>query len=90
MFIYIYIYINNTLPPALAVHEIYRDIFGPPMVSVVFQPKFQGRLTHRSNLSSAEISLLNTLFNKPECFYAKLRIRNVLKRQILVDSIVKE
>ena len=26
------IYINNTLPPALAVHEIYRDIFGPPMV----------------------------------------------------------
>ena len=25
------IYINNTLPPALAVHEIYRDIFGPPM-----------------------------------------------------------
>ena len=23
------IYINNTLPPALAVHEIYRDIFGP-------------------------------------------------------------
>ena len=28
------IYINNTLPPALAVHEIYRDIFGPPMVKV--------------------------------------------------------
>ena len=28
------IYINNTLPPALAVHEIYRDIFGPPMASV--------------------------------------------------------
>ena len=27
------IYINNTLPPALAVHEIYRDIFGPPMKS---------------------------------------------------------
>ena len=27
------IYINNTLPPALAVHEIYRDIFGPPMVA---------------------------------------------------------
>ena len=26
------IYINNTLPPALAVHEIYRDIFGPPMI----------------------------------------------------------
>ena len=26
------IYINNTLPPELAVHEIYRDIFGPPMV----------------------------------------------------------
>ena len=26
------IYVNNTLPPALAVHEIYRDIFGPPMV----------------------------------------------------------
>ena len=26
------IYINNTLPPALAVHEIYRDIFGPPML----------------------------------------------------------
>ena len=25
------IYINNTLPPALTVHEIYRDIFGPPM-----------------------------------------------------------
>ena len=31
----IYIYVNNTLPPALAVHEIYRDIFGPPMVCVV-------------------------------------------------------
>ena len=30
------IYINNTLPPALAVHEIYRDIFGPPMVLGVF------------------------------------------------------
>ena len=31
--VYMYtIYINNTLPPALAVHEIYRDIFGPPMV----------------------------------------------------------
>ena len=39
--LYIYIYINNiclyiykqyTLPPALAVHEIYRDIFGPPMI----------------------------------------------------------
>ena len=29
----IYIYINNTLPPALAVHEIYRDIFGPPMAN---------------------------------------------------------
>ena len=29
------IYINNTLPPALAVHEIYRDIFGPPMVKLV-------------------------------------------------------
>ena len=29
------IYINNTLPPALAVHEIYRDIFGPPMVLLV-------------------------------------------------------
>ena len=28
------IYINNTLPPALAVHEIYRDIFGPPMVQL--------------------------------------------------------
>ena len=28
------IYINNTLPPALAVHEIYRDIFGPPMVKL--------------------------------------------------------
>ena len=28
----VYIYINNTLPPALAVHEIYRDIFGPPMM----------------------------------------------------------
>ena len=29
------IYINNTLSPALAaVHEIYRDIFGPPMVLV--------------------------------------------------------
>ena len=28
------IYINNTLPPALAVHEIYRDIFGPPMVQM--------------------------------------------------------
>ena len=27
------IYVYNTLPPALAVHEIYRDIFGPPMVS---------------------------------------------------------
>ena len=26
------IYVNNTLPPALAVHEIYRDIFGPPMI----------------------------------------------------------
>ena len=26
------IYINNTLPPALAVREIYRDIFGPPML----------------------------------------------------------
>ena len=26
------IYINNTLPPALAVHEIYRHIFGPPML----------------------------------------------------------
>ena len=25
------IYVNNTLPPALAVHEIHRDIFGPPM-----------------------------------------------------------
>ena len=25
------IYVNNTLPPALAMHEIYRDIFGPPM-----------------------------------------------------------
>ena len=24
------IYVNNTLPPALAVHEIYREIFGPP------------------------------------------------------------
>ena len=23
------IYVNNTLPLALAVHEIYRDIFGP-------------------------------------------------------------
>ena len=29
--IYMTIYINNTLPPALAVHEIYRDNFGPPM-----------------------------------------------------------
>ena len=27
-----YIYINNTLPPALAAREIYRDIFGPPMI----------------------------------------------------------
>ena len=26
------IYINNTQPPAVAVHEIYRDIFGPPMI----------------------------------------------------------
>ena len=30
------IYINNTLPPALAVHEIYRDIFGPPMITLEF------------------------------------------------------
>ena len=29
------IYINNTLPPALAVHEIYRDIFGPPMIKLL-------------------------------------------------------
>ena len=36
LYIYMYtIYINNTLPPALAVHEIYRDIFGPPMVQIV-------------------------------------------------------
>ena len=28
-------YINNTLPPELAVHEIYRDIFGPPMVKSI-------------------------------------------------------
>ena len=28
------IYVNNTLPPALAVHEIYRDIFGPPMITL--------------------------------------------------------
>ena len=31
------IYINNTLPPALAVHEIYRDIFGPPMLATRFK-----------------------------------------------------
>ena len=38
-YIYIYtIYINNTLPPALAVHEIYRDIFGPPMICHVKLP----------------------------------------------------
>ena len=31
--VYMYtIYVNNMLPPALAVHEIYRDIFGPPMM----------------------------------------------------------
>ena len=28
------IYINSTLPPALGVHEIYRDIFGPPMTTL--------------------------------------------------------
>ena len=28
------IYINNTLLLALAAREIYRDIFGPPMVTV--------------------------------------------------------
>ena len=40
MYTYMYtIYINNTLPPALAVHEIYRDIFGPPMDIVVFYAK---------------------------------------------------
>ena len=31
-----YIYINNTLPPALAVHEIYCEIFGPPMITLNF------------------------------------------------------
>ena len=29
------IYVNNMLPPALAVHEIFRDIFGPPMIEHV-------------------------------------------------------
>ena len=28
----LYIYVNNTLLPALAAREIYRDIFGPPML----------------------------------------------------------
>ena len=42
------IYINNTLPPALAVHEIYRDIFGPPMVSC--NKKSSGNITNTVEL----------------------------------------
>ena len=30
------VYVNNTLLPALAVHKIYRDIFGPPMINTSF------------------------------------------------------
>ena len=54
------IYINNTLPPALAVHEIYRDIFGPPMNILVrittfsSQESWCGRVTRRGGLGSNE------------------------------------
>ena len=30
-YVYSTIYVNNTLPLALAVHEIYRNNFGPPI-----------------------------------------------------------
>ena len=48
-------YINNTLPPALAVHEIYRDIFGPPMVWNIDIGGIDRRLLYRSLDASRDI-----------------------------------
>ena len=46
------IYVNNTL--ALAVHEIYRDIFGPPMVEHKSRGKIIGFLVTIENINRNE------------------------------------
>ena len=57
------IYINNTLPPALAVHEIYRDIFGPPMGGREIRVFWFKKMTERSGIESWNlVSLHNYLY----------------------------
>ena len=51
------VYVNNTLPPALAVHEIYRDIFGPPMV---YKVSFDNKLA-RSLLTTCNRLVVNEM-----------------------------
>ena len=70
VYIYSIQYINNTLPPALAVHEIYRDIFGPPMAfaaSFTFSQYFQ-ELVHNFQPWTLLLSGLATLQNRPAVY----------------------
>ena len=68
------IYINNTLPPALAVHEIYRDIFGPPMVLVADLPTF--KLHKRKDLFSNTSCIFSGIKNQ---FISVKIVKSVLK-----------